>query len=278
MPATVHSSNTVDNASPHRNTSRLVSAPVDSTMILERSGPICAPAFAVPGRREGSCYVYAAGFRCGHSRGRRDTLIKLGRRRPPAQFGLMGGVLMMGGPAIRTDNNTRSGCPSRHQPVGGLRRQRLRTQPPPLNPTVRDMKCLYRVTRCLDPPAEASHDGQWGGSASGQRVRDHLQRWPDRIGVAARLGVTHESCGARSGCSCRDLSTRLGRRRRPGPASVAWLRRLGIGRAGPRRFPRPVFLVGRWHDPWIAGNRRDTFHESAAAWTTSRSRSRIGPN
>ena len=31
MPATVHSSNTVDNASPHRNTSRLVSPRVDST-------------------------------------------------------------------------------------------------------------------------------------------------------------------------------------------------------------------------------------------------------
>ena len=39
---TVHSGNTVDNASPHRNTSRLVSPRVDSTMILERSGPICA--------------------------------------------------------------------------------------------------------------------------------------------------------------------------------------------------------------------------------------------
>ena len=41
-PATVHSSNTVDNVSPHRNTSRLVSPRVDSTMILERSGPVCA--------------------------------------------------------------------------------------------------------------------------------------------------------------------------------------------------------------------------------------------
>jgi len=50
--------------------------------VLARAG-LRAP-FAVPGRREGSCYVYAAGFRCGHSRGRRDTLIKLERRCPPA--------------------------------------------------------------------------------------------------------------------------------------------------------------------------------------------------
>src|SRR4029079_6311164 len=39
--------------------------------------------------------------------------------------------------------------------------------------------------------------------------------WPDRIGVAAWLGVTRESYGARSGCSCRDLSRPRSKDRAP---------------------------------------------------------------